>query len=316
MTKPSKFICPTCQGDLSFHENENYYACLNCNTEFPIVSDIPRFLTGDNYTDSFGFQWNIHRRTQLDSYTGLSISSDRVRAITGWSERTNLKKSTILEAGSGAGRFTEIILKTGATVVSFDFSSAVEANFLNNGRHKSLSLFQGDIFSLPLQKASFDYVMCLGVLQHTPNPKSALGELSKMVKPGGKIFIDVYSNNILHILHWKYLLRPFTKVLDQRLLYKFVCMVTPVFIPVSKLLKLFFGRFGARIVPIVEFSNLGLSADINREWAILDTFDMYSPKYDKPASKASVETWLLACGFTDISVKYGANGIVAVATKK
>ena len=158
--------------------------------------------------------------------------------------------------------------------------------------------------------------MCLGVLQHTPNPEIALVELSRMVKPGGQIFIDIYSSNIVHLLHWKYLLRPLAKFLDQHTLYKLVRMITPFFIPLSKFLKIFFGRFGARLLPVVEFSNLGLARDINREWAILDTFDMYSPKYDKPASKSSVETWLLNCGFTDVSVNYGANGIVAMATKK
>ena len=316
MTKPIKFVCPACRGDLLFRGKEKYYSCASCDAEFPVISGIPRFLINENYTESFGFQWNIHQKTQLDSYTGLPISSNRVRAITGWSETTNLKNKSILEAGSGAGRFTEIILKTGATIVSFDFSNAVDANFLNNGQSKSLSLFQGDIFALPLREASFDYVMCLGVLQHTPDPKTALGELSKMVKPGGQIFIDIYSSNILHLLHWKYLVRPLTKLIDQHTLYRFVCAIVPFFIPISKFLKYIFGRFGARLVPIVEFSNLGLAPDLNREWAVLDTFDMYSPKYDKPASKSSVEAWLKGYEFKDITVNYGANGVVAVATKK
>jgi 16S rRNA A1518/A1519 N6-dimethyltransferase RsmA/KsgA/DIM1 with predicted DNA glycosylase/AP lyase activity len=46
----------------------------------------------------------------------------------------------VLEVGSGAGRFTEIILKTGATLFSCDYSDAVEANFENNGSDSNLPL--------------------------------------------------------------------------------------------------------------------------------------------------------------------------------
>lgn len=34
---------------------------------------------------SFGYEWTIHRQTQLDSYTGLPISQERLFSITNWS---------------------------------------------------------------------------------------------------------------------------------------------------------------------------------------------------------------------------------------
>jgi len=51
----------------------------------------------------------------------------------------------VLEVGSGAGRFTEVILKTGARVYSFDLSDAVLANYANNAQYPDLCLFQGDL---------------------------------------------------------------------------------------------------------------------------------------------------------------------------
>ena len=51
---------------------------------FPVINGIPRFVPAENYADSFGFQWNIHDKTQLDSYTGFPISHDRVFGVTGW----------------------------------------------------------------------------------------------------------------------------------------------------------------------------------------------------------------------------------------
>ena len=32
---------------------------------FPIINNIPRFVPIDNYSSSFGFQWNIFNKTQL-----------------------------------------------------------------------------------------------------------------------------------------------------------------------------------------------------------------------------------------------------------
>jgi SAM-dependent methyltransferase len=131
----------------------------------------------ENYAANFGLQWNRFRQTQLDSYTGLSLSRQRLFLASGCP--TCLEGQLILEAGSGAGRFTEVLLETGAEVFSFDYSNAVEANASNNGEQPNLHLFQGDIFNIPFSKESFDEVICIGVLQHTPDPQRAFKNLAK-----------------------------------------------------------------------------------------------------------------------------------------
>ena len=95
--------------------------------EYEIVDNIPRFVQKSNYTDDFGFQWKKFFKTQLDSYTGLTITEDRLKRCVN-EPLENLKEKLILEAGSGAGRFTEILLKHDSIVHSFDFSLAVDAN--------------------------------------------------------------------------------------------------------------------------------------------------------------------------------------------
>src|SRR5262249_53179759 len=144
------------------------FVCECCSASFPIRDGIPRFVPDSGYATSFGLQWNLHVRTQLDRYSGLPISNSRLFSVTGW--RDNLTGERILEAGSGAGRFTDVLLQTGASLYSFDYSEAVEANYANNGDQPNLTLFQGGIYRIPLQPASFDKVLCLGVLQHTPDP--------------------------------------------------------------------------------------------------------------------------------------------------
>jgi len=282
--------------------------CLKCRKCYPIAGHIARFVEPENYAGSFGFQWNIHRKTQLDSYSGLSISHDRVFEVTGWPEQ--MEGQQILEAGSGAGRFTEILLSTGAEVYSFDYSDAVEANWRSNGHYSNLNLFQGDIFSIPFENHSFDKVFCLGVIQHTPDPELAFSSLASKVRPGGELVIDVYANSILSLLQWKYLLRPITKHINRERLYQIVEKAVDAMLPLATRLRQIGGKVGARLLPIVEYSHLGLSDKLNREWAILDTFDMYSPAHDHPRSLVVVRGWFERAGFEQVEVKRGPNGIV------
>lgn len=67
--------------------------------------------------------------------------------------------------------------------------------------------------------------------------------------------------------------------------------------------------------PIVEYSGLGLGKTLNEKWALLDSFDMYSPAHDHPQSIGTVERWFKEAGFIDINLCYGANGIVARGRK-
>jgi SAM-dependent methyltransferase len=233
--------------------------------------------------------------------------------VTGWKE--DLSGERILEAGSGAGRFTDILLQTGAAVYSFDFSEAVDANYANNGARPNLVLFQGDLYRLPLPPARFNKVLCLGVLQHTPDPATAFLRLAQMVRPGGELVIDVYARTMAARLQWKYLLRPIMRRMDKERLYQLVRRWTPPLIPATRLLRKIGGRIGARLMPIVEYSHLGLPPSLNREWAVLDTFDMYAPAHDHPQSVKTVSSWFEQAGFTDITVMRGPNGVVGKGRK-
>ena len=216
----------------------------------------------------------------------------------------------VLEAGSGAGRFTEVLVATGVEVVSFDYSSAVDANARNQQHSPKLHLFQGDVFNIPLAERSFDKVLCLGVIQHTPDPHAAFRSLTRYVRPGGQLVIDSYTRNLAALLQWKYVLRPITKRMRKEVLYRIVERVTPPLVPIAKWLRRLTGRWGARLVPIVEYSHLGLPPALNVQWAILDTFDMYSPAHDHPQSLETVTRWFKEAGFEGIDVRRGLNGVV------
>ena len=162
---------------------------LECSggDRYPRRSGIPRFVENAKYADAFGAQWKRYRLTQLDSYTGTTISSDRARRCIGedlWSE---LGSKQVLECGCGAGRFTEILLEKGAYVTSVDLSDAVDANNINFPQNTTHRIAQADIRTLPFEPRHFDVVFCLGVVQHTPNPEETISALYEQVKPAARL---------------------------------------------------------------------------------------------------------------------------------
>jgi SAM-dependent methyltransferase len=159
--------------------------------EVAIRKGVPRFVSRPNYADNFGLQWNAFGSTQLDSVSKLPITADRLWANTKWSAE-EMKGKSVLEVGSGAGRFTEVLLQSGARVVSLDYSSAVDANYRNNVGKGDLLVFQGDVYDLPLKSGLFDFVLCYGVLQHTPDSTKAYKCIFEKLKSGGRISVDHY----------------------------------------------------------------------------------------------------------------------------
>jgi SAM-dependent methyltransferase len=305
--------CPGCHSNLTISESREVHgnihsaslSCQSCGRSYQIVNSVPRFVPPENYATNFGFQWNTFSKTQLDSYTGLSISRERFFRSTGWTP-DEMKGKLVLDVGCGAGRFAEIALSTGAHVVALDYSSAVDACAANLGSNENLRVIQADVYSLPFRPAQFDFVYCLGVLQHTPDPRATVHALCKQLRVGGKITVDVYPSLWLNLLWPKYWLRPATKRLDQKRLLAVVERLTPGLLRISQLIARI-PIVGAKLrwlVPVVNHQpNFPqLSADQNCEWAILDTFDMFSPAYDKPQTIQTIAAWLRESGLTDVNV--------------
>ena len=272
-----------------------------------------RIVPDDNYSTNFGLQWNTFQKTQIDKYSGSNITHQRFFSETRWNN--DLEDEVILEVGSGAGRFSQIILDyTKAALYSVDFSNAVEANYKNNGPNERLKLFQASIYEMPFEKNSFDKVICLGVLQHTPDFKKSIECLIEMVKPGGEIVIDFYP-----IKGWytkicaKYILRPFTKKMNHDKLMFLIRKNINWLIKFYKFNSWIKFGFLNRFLPICDIKRT-LPEKLNdidlNEFVILDTFDMFSPQYDNPQKLKTVEKWFKEEGLIEVDanfIKYGSN---------
>lgn len=303
----------------------NLFCCQSgCN--FPVVSGIPRFVSSDCYASSFGLQWKTFRKTQLDSYTGTTISRDRLTRIVG-GDLASLRGKSVLEAGCGAGRFTEILLSAGANVFAVDLSSAVEANYENCRSFidgANYFVCQADIRSLPLAPGQFDVVLCVGVIQHTPNPEETIAALCSHLKPGGMLAIDHYTHGY-GITPSRQLLRNQLRQMPADFALSFCSMVTDLLWPVHELLwKSQNSSAGVAArqeflehSPLVDYHDAypQLSADILRSWALLDTHDTVTDLYKHLRSAEEIAACLAASGMQQIDAVYAGNGVEARAVK-
>lgn len=322
--------CPDCRGDFALYGQDfrsqdeelceidcGSLECVSCKAIFPITKGIPRFVSKENYAVNFGFQWNIFKKTQLDSYTKAGTSRYRFYRQSEW-KPDEMKGAIVLDAGCGAGRFCEVALSTGANVIAVDYSEAVDACRENLKKYKNLHVVQADIYKLPFRPDFFDYVYSFGVLQHMPDVKKAFFELTKKVKNNGKLCVDFYRKD-WKVFFWpKYWLRPVTRNLPPESLLRIVKKAVPLLLPISRLLSKIpkYGRYLKYIIPVANHEGVfSLSKKHLLEWAILDTFDMFSAKYDSPQNEKTVMKWFKEIDFSDVSVlNYGI--VVARGTKK
>jgi SAM-dependent methyltransferase len=285
---------------------------------FPIRDGIPRFTEDPAYAASFGEQWNRWRAVQLDSQASRPHSRERFYAGTGWTPE-ELAEQRVLEAGCGAGRFTSVLLSAGAHVFAVDATSAVDACRRSNPDADRLVLAQADILGLPFAPGGFDRVFCYGVLQHTPDPRTAFLRLADQLRPGGEIAADVYRKQP-YVDRWsaKRLWRPLTTRLPTRVLRRIVEWYVPRWLPVDTRLARVprLGRFLVAIVPCWNYTGLlELSPDELVAWAVLDTFDALAPRYDKPQTVESVASWCTEAGLVDVDVRSGGNGVLVNARR-
>jgi SAM-dependent methyltransferase len=297
------------------HESNSLLHCER-GCSFPIVGRIPRFVSERHYATSFGLQWNIFRRSQLDSYTGTTISRDRLTRLLGGTLDI-VRGQQVLEAGCGAGRFTEILLQAGAHVLACDLSNAVDANYANIGEQPGYTVCEADIAAFPVLLESFDIVVCIGVAQHTPDPEATKATLCSHVKLGGLLVLDHYTYGYARTSSRR-LLRSLLLRVSAPAAMQFCTTLGGMSLPIHRWLwqhwRFTRERF-LRLSLVVDYQDLygQLSPEILRDWALLDTHDTLTDVYNHLRSTEEISQTLQECGMTRIETVYVGNGVEARA---
>jgi SAM-dependent methyltransferase len=128
---------------------------------------------------------------ELEEYRRMADVEDRHW----WYRSTRaLLRQLLADRLAVGGRFLDVGAGTGATgawlaehgdVVAADFEPT--ALQLYRERHDAVGLVTSDVNRLPFHDGSFDAVLCVTVLCHRsiPSPERAVGELARVVRPGG-----------------------------------------------------------------------------------------------------------------------------------
>jgi SAM-dependent methyltransferase len=297
-----------------------------CGCLFPIRKGVPRFVPASNYADGFGIQWNRFRKTQLDSYTGTTISRDRLSRCIG-SPLEQLRGARVLEIGCGAGRFTEVLLNAGANVVAMDLSGAVDANYLNCWGRKGYFCCQADVLSLPVAQGAFDMVVALGMLQHTPSPERVIKALTAVVRPGGMVVVDHYlalppAKRWLAALTPRAVLRQIMIRLPAPVAFQLSTLIVRALLPIHRMLWRR-GRVVDRVraiwckaSPVFDYYNAYPELGSHLiEWALLDTHDGLTDRYKHLRTPDEISIALRDAGLEAIEAQVGGNGVEARARR-
>jgi SAM-dependent methyltransferase len=103
--------------------------------------------------------------------------------------------SNILDVGSGSapyrGLFTHCNYKT------HDFAQLNDEQLRGYKGYNKID-YVSDICNIPVESQSFDVVLCTEVIEHVPDPISAIKEISRILKQGGTLFLTAPLGSGLH----------------------------------------------------------------------------------------------------------------------
>ena len=99
---------------------------------------------------------------------------------------------SLLDAGCGTGLALQLAAERGARVSGLDASAALLD--VARGRLPDADLRVGDIEELPYDDATFDVVTAFNSMQYASDPKTAVAELARVARPGGRVAIEVWGD--------------------------------------------------------------------------------------------------------------------------
>lgn len=113
-----------------------------------------------------------------------------------------LAGARVLEVGCGRGVGIEILFSLDAAeVIGFDLDpkmiALAQKRIARYGNR--VQVFVGDAEKVDLPDASFDAVVDFGILHHVPGWKKALGEIARLLKPGGCFYFEDIFRRFIHL---------------------------------------------------------------------------------------------------------------------
>jgi len=97
----------------------------------------------------------------------------------------------VLDVGCGSGLTLVLAAQRGATPTGLDISPGLLG--IARDRLPGADLRDGDMESLPFGDAAFDAVVGVNAFQFAGDPRRALGEAARVVRPGGRVVASLFA---------------------------------------------------------------------------------------------------------------------------
>src|SRR5882757_784407 len=100
--------------------------------------------------------------------------------------RTDGQPDRVLDAGCGRGEILGEFKRFGVDVDYYGVDLGV-----GDPTWKFRVSAVADLHDLPFKSGSFDKIICSQVLEHVDDPQTVLGELGRVLRPGGRMYLSV-----------------------------------------------------------------------------------------------------------------------------
>ncbi len=180
-------------------EGEIVAGLLTCDgRKDPIIDGVPCFLDAEQQIaakQGFTAMWRYRQQGSFEQRTLYGIKPGRKADWVQGKFSTPMEAGErLLDAGCGSAETTRSLADRcpDVEVVGLDFSDAVRVSSYGSERVPNLHFVQGDIAHPPFRPGSFDKVMSLGVLHHTPDTLAALREAVSLLNANGEVLLWLY----------------------------------------------------------------------------------------------------------------------------
>ncbi len=196
--KLAQFLTGQNKRKLTF--NNNFFTDDE-NKFFLINNSIPDFFIEDSETkkitdiqDKFYNEIKFPNYDDLDDFSSL-IDKANKSVFAKFLDQQIKFGSKILEVGCGTGQLSNFLSRYNRKIFGIDLSEsslAMAENFRIKSDIDNVYFMKMNLFNLLFNDDFFDYIISIGCLHHTQDPKKAFFSIEKKLKEGGYIVLGLY----------------------------------------------------------------------------------------------------------------------------